>query len=123
MIGINDERPGRRSEQRSAEEAGFHAPLLRNRSKLRLALPEERNSKRLENPRRSGCADGLIMAYRRDERWRAYLERYAGETISILDLLHIWTEIITAEDLQRGQGPSVWSTIAVSEEVNHGKQA
>lgn len=105
MIGINDERPGRRSEQRSAEEAGFHAPLLRNRSKLRLALPEERNSKRLENPQTEwDVLHGLIMAYREGDEpvARAYLERYAGGKQSVLmDLLHIWTEIITAEDLQR----------------------
>jgi|WetSurMetagenome_2_1015567.scaffolds.fasta_scaffold1568622_2 hypothetical protein len=41
FIGINTE---------AAEDTGFHAPLLRKGSKLRLARPEERNEKRLENP-------------------------------------------------------------------------
>lgn len=105
MIGINDERPGRGNAQRNTTESGFHAPLLRNRGKLRLALPEERNSKRLENPQTEwDVLHGLIMSYREGDApvARAYLERHGGAKQQlILDLLYIWTEIMADEDLQR----------------------
>ncbi|MEW5920939.1 MAG: hypothetical protein AB1796_08355 [Bacillota bacterium] len=79
--------------------------MLRNRAKLRLALPQERSSKRLENPQTEwDVLHGLIMAYQEGDEpvARAYLERHAGgKQQVILDLLHIWTEIMTDEDLQR----------------------
>jgi len=53
MIGINQEAGGQRSRTRgaAAEEEGFHAPLVRKGSKLRLALPEERHPRRPRLPR------------------------------------------------------------------------
>ena len=52
MIGINQKASGQRSRARgaAAEDEGFHAPLVRKGSKLRLALPEERHPRRLTQP-------------------------------------------------------------------------
>ncbi len=51
FIGINTEaRAGRRAQRASAEDTGFHAPLVRKGAKLRLARPDERNPRRLEHP-------------------------------------------------------------------------
>ncbi len=105
IIGINNERPDRSAQRRNPEEDGFYAPLLRRRAKMRLALPEERNSKRLENPQTEwDLLQGLIMAYREGDVpvARVYLERHAaGKQGVILDLLSVWTREMSRDDLRR----------------------
>jgi hypothetical protein len=68
MIGINQEASGQRSRTRgaAAEDDGFHAPLVRKGSKLRLALPEERHPRRLAHPQTDwDILHGMILAFRR----------------------------------------------------------
>ena len=105
MIGINQDGANRRASSRSAESAGFHAPLVRKGSKLRLALPGERNPQRLEDPQTEwDILHGVIMAYRRGDVpvARAYLNQHAGDRQQlILDLLHVWTEEMGDEDLRK----------------------
>ncbi len=107
MIGINDESQGRRTGRRSdeAEDAGYHAPLVRRGSKLRLALPEERNKKRMDNPQTEwDILHGLILAYREGDVpvARAYLEQHAeGRDQVILDLLSVWAVEMADEELRR----------------------
>ena len=50
MIGINEETRGSRNSRGGEIDTGCYAPLLRHGSKLRLAKPEERTKKRLDNP-------------------------------------------------------------------------
>lgn len=78
MIGINDERTGRRN--RDDEVEGYYAPLVKRGSKLRLVLPEERNPRRLQNPQNEwDILQGLIMSFREGDMpvARAYLQRQA----------------------------------------------
>jgi putative DNA methylase len=106
MIGINQEagRQRRRSSA-EAEDTGFHAPLVRKGSKLRLARPDERNPHRLERPQTDwDILHGVIQAYRRGDTpvARAYLEQHAPQHPQcILDLLDIWTAEMDQPDLRR----------------------
>ena len=82
MIGINQEASGQRSRARgaAAEDDGFHAPLVRKGSKLRLALPEERHPRRLAHPQTDwDILQGMILAFRRGDIpvARAYLDEHA----------------------------------------------
>jgi adenine-specific DNA methylase len=107
MIGINQEATGQRSRSRgaAAEEEGFHAPLLRKGSKLRLALPEERQARRLEQPQTDwDILHGLIMAFRRGDIpvARAYLDAHAPQQQSrILDLCEVWVAEMDHPDRKR----------------------
>jgi len=105
MIGINAEQAGRRSGRREEESPGYPAPLLRKGSKLRLALPEERRTARLENPQTEwDLLHGLIMAYRKGDVpvARAYLQTHAGERAQvILDLLSVWAAQVPSDELRR----------------------
>ncbi len=105
MIGINDESRGRRSARGNTIEAGYHAPLLRRGSKLRLALPEERSKRRIEAPQTEwDILHGLILAYREGDApvARAYLARHAGGREQlILDLLSVWAEEMPGEELRK----------------------
>lgn len=105
MIGINDESRGRRSARGNTIEAGYHAPLLRRGSKLRLALPEERSKKRIEAPQTEwDILHGLILAFREGDApvARAYLARHAGGREQlILDLLSVWAEEMPGEELRK----------------------
>ncbi|NCE63386.1 DUF1156 domain-containing protein [Pseudoflavonifractor sp. 524-17] len=101
IIGINDERTGRRRLDDDVE--GYYAPLIKRGSRLRLALPEERNPRRLEHPQ-SGwdIMQGVIMAFRDGDMpvARAYLQRHAGgqeETLS--DLLTVWEKCCGNKEL------------------------
>lgn len=89
MIGINDERTGRRN--RDDEVEGYYAPLVKRGSKLRLVLPEERNPRRLQNPENEwDILQGLIMSFREGDMpvARAYLQRQAeGHEDKIIDIL------------------------------------
>lgn len=104
MIGINNETRGRRSRS-STEDIGYYAPLLRRGSKLRLALPEERNSKRIDNPETEwDILQGTILAYREGDApvARAYLVQHAaGRKQMIVDLLTVWAAKMNDEKLRR----------------------
>jgi putative DNA methylase len=107
MIGINQEAGGQRSRARgaAAEEDGFHAPLIRKGSKLRLALPEERHPRRLTHPQTDwDILHGLIAAFRRGDIpvARAYLDEHAPQHQSrILDLLDVWVAEMDHTDFKR----------------------
>jgi putative DNA methylase len=107
MIGINQEATGQRSRARgaAAEDDGFHAPLVRKGSKLRLALPEERHPRRLTHPQTDwDILHGLIAAFRRGDIpvARAYLDEHAPQHQSrILDLLDVWAAEMDHPDLKR----------------------
>mgnify|MGYP001258252272 FL=1 len=105
MIGINNENQGRRARHQHAEETGYHAPLLRKNSKLRLARPEERNKRRLENPQTEwDILHGLIMSYREGDVpvARAYLAQHAeGKEQVILDLLSVWAAEMSEDTLRK----------------------
>lgn len=108
MIGINDERQDERAKRarlRSPEDIGYHAPLLRSGSKLRLALPEERHKKRISDPQTEwDILHGLIMAYREGDVPVAheYLSQHAeGRERVILDLLSVWTSKMSDEKLRK----------------------
>lgn len=108
MIGINDERQDERAKRarlRSPEDIGYHAPLLRSGSKLRLALPEERHKKRISEPQTEwDILQGLIMAYREGDVPVAheYLSQHAeGRERVILDLLSVWTSKMSDEKLRK----------------------
>lgn len=103
MIGINDEHTGRR--QRDDEEEGYYAPLVKKGSKLRLALPEERNVRRLENPQQEwDIMQGMLMAYRTGDIpvARDYLQQHAaGKETRILDILKVWADNCGHEELKK----------------------
>jgi len=106
IIGINqDAGSQRRSTSRDAESIGYHAPLVRKGSKLRLACPEERHARRLEHPQTEwDVLHGLIMAYRHGDIpvARAYLQQHAhGRQQVILDLLHVWAAGTSDETLRK----------------------
>ncbi len=106
FVGINTEAAtGRRTRRSTAEETGFFAPLVRRGSKLRLARPEERNRRRLEHPQTEwDLLHGLVMAYREGDIpvARGYLARHGeGKEELVLDLLDVWAEEMTDENLRK----------------------
>jgi hypothetical protein len=107
MIGINQEAEGWRGRSRGAEaeDLGYHAPMVRKGSKLRLARPEERNARRLEHPQTDwDILHGVIQAYRTGDVpvSRAYLDRHAPQhTRRIVDLLDVWDAEMDDPDLRR----------------------
>jgi putative DNA methylase len=107
MIGINQEAGGQRSRARgaAAEDDGFHAPLVRKGSKLRLALPEERHPRRLAHPQTDwDILHGMILAFRRGDIpvARAFLDEHAPQhQARILDLLDVWAAEMVHPDLKR----------------------
>ncbi|WP_206885684.1 DUF1156 domain-containing protein [Alicyclobacillus mali (ex Roth et al. 2021)] len=108
MIGINNELSGRRRE--TTEESGYYAPLVKKGSKLRLALPEERNPKRLQAPQTEwDMLQGLIMAYREGDIPGAhtYLQRHAeGRASLVLDLLAVWA-LRVADDKKQKEAETI----------------
>jgi adenine-specific DNA methylase len=110
MIGINDETRGTRAGRGGVGDARYHAPLVRAGSKLRLARPEERNPKRLENPQTEwDILQGLIVAYRAGDMpvARVYLDEHAeGKEHLIIDLLSVWTSR-ASDEAQRKEGPEI----------------
>lgn len=103
MIGINDERTGRRT--RDDEVEGYYAPLVKRGSKLRLVQPEERNPRRLQNPQNEwDILQGMIMAYREGDMpvARAYLQHQAeGHENKIIDILKVWADGCGSENLSK----------------------
>ncbi|MEW5953548.1 MAG: DUF1156 domain-containing protein [Bacillota bacterium] len=108
MIGINDESRGGRSGRVGTEDTGCHAPLLRRGSKLRLALPEERDKKLIDSPQTEwDILQGLILAYREGDVpvARAYLIQHAeGRVQVILDLLSVWAAEMSDDKLRQEAG-------------------
>jgi len=103
MVGINQEQSSRSSRQ--AEDAGYYAPLVRKGSKLRLVRPEERNSKRISDPKSEwDKLHGLILAYREGDIpvVRAYLQKHAaGKEQLMIDLLAVWSDNVGDEKLKK----------------------
>ncbi len=103
-IGYATEMAGRRA-RRDDDIVGYHAPLVRKNSSLRLARPEERNPKRLANPQHEwDVLQGLILRYREGDVpvARAYLNEHAdGSQTKILDLLRVWMNEADDEDLRK----------------------
>lgn len=103
-IGYATEAAGRRA-SRSDDIVGYHAPLVRKGSNLRLALPEERNARRMASPQHEwDVLQGMILKYREGDVpvARAYLNEHAdGEQTKILDLLRVWMNEADNEDLRK----------------------
>ncbi len=107
FIGINTQASGtgRRSAHAQAEDTGFHAPLVRKGSSLRLARPGERHLRRLESPQNEwDLLHGLIMAFRTGDVpvARGYLHRHAQSKEDFFkDLLNIWAAEVADEKLKK----------------------
>jgi adenine-specific DNA methylase len=107
MIGINQEAGGGSGRSRGAmeQEHGYHAPLVRSGSKLRLTRPEERDQRRLDQPQTDwDLLHGLIQAHRKGDAIvaRGYLKTHAGENSQrILDLLDVWVTEVGDEKLKK----------------------
>jgi putative DNA methylase len=108
-IGYATEATGRRA-SRNADVIGYHAPLVRKKSNLRLAKPEERNAKRLAAPQHEwDILQGMIVKFRQGDIpvARAYLNEHADIAQSkILDLLRVWTNEAD-DDKQREEGETM----------------
>jgi adenine-specific DNA methylase len=106
-IGVNTAAEGREKRARGAGAGahGFAAPLAREGSKLRLALPEERYPCRLESPQTDwDRLQGLISEFRRGDApvARTYLDRTSADRQErILDLLDVWAAAAGDTELQR----------------------
>jgi adenine-specific DNA methylase len=106
FVGINTAaRSGRRTRAARAEESGFHAPIVRKGSKLRLVLPEERDIRRLVDPQTEwDILHGVIMAFREGDIpvARGYLDRHAeGRQDLIRNLLDVWAAEMGDESLRK----------------------
>jgi len=107
FIGINTQAggAGRRAARTTAEDSGFHAPLIRKGSKLRLARPGERHKRRLEHPQTEwDILHGMIVAYRQGDVpvARGYLHRHAeGNEDFFKDLLQVWAAEMPEEKLRK----------------------
>lgn len=107
FIGINTQAAGAgmRASRAEAEDTGFHAPLIRKGSKLRLARPGERHPKRLEHPQTEwDILHGMIMAYREGDVpvARGYLKRHAdGNEDFFKALLQVWAAEMPDEKLRK----------------------
>ncbi len=105
MIGINPNAGGtRKSSSSRAESVGYHAPLVQSGSRLRLARPEERHSRRCASPQTEWDAlCGLIMAHREGDIpvARAYLQQQERFSRYLLDLLEVWTAESQDEALRK----------------------
>jgi len=104
-IGINPAVTGNRARQAGSEEQGYQAPLLKKGAKIRLALPEERDSRRLDAPQTGwDCLHGLLQAYRKGDIpvARAYLQdKSAGNPGKMLALLSVWSREATDPELRK----------------------
>jgi putative DNA methylase len=103
-IGYATEATGRRAGQ-GDDIVGYHAPLVRKGSNLRLAKPEERNERRLASPQHEwDVLQGMLLKYREGDIpvARAYLAEHAeGEQSKIIDLLRVWTKEMDDESLRQ----------------------
>lgn len=103
-IGYGTEATGRRAGQ-SDDVVGYHAPLVRKGSDLRLAKPEERNARRMAAPQHEwDVMQGMILKYREGDIpvARAYLTEHAeNDQSKIIDLLRVWTTEMDDETLRK----------------------
>jgi putative DNA methylase len=94
LIGYNQETTGRRGQTQAADDVGYHAPLVRKGSKLRLTLPQERSTKRLARPQSLwDVMQGALVKYSEGDIpvARSYLDTYAKDYIErVVDLLEVW---------------------------------
>ena len=94
LLGYNQEATGRRGQAQAGDDVGYHAPVVRKGSKLRLALPAERSAKRLERPQSLwDVMQGTLVKYVQGDIpvARAYLETHAKDNIErVTDLLEVW---------------------------------
>jgi putative DNA methylase len=104
-IGYATEATGRRQTGRDDDIVGYHAPLVRKGSNLRLAKPEERNERRLASPQHEwDVLQGMLLKYREGDIpvARAYLAEHAErEQSKIIDLLRVWTKEMDDESLRQ----------------------
>ena len=102
IVGYTAERTGR---TRNDDEEGYYAPILKKGSKLRLALPEERNRNRIDNPQTEwDIMQGTILKYREGKVpvARNYLQTHAASKENvILGLLKVWQENCGSEELKK----------------------
>ena len=102
MTGINPDRSARAAQ--AAEDSGYYAPLVSRGSKLRLVAPDERNSRRLEEPQTEwDLLQGIITAFQEGDipLVRAYIARHAPQKEQMLiDLTTVWADNI-ADDKQK----------------------
>jgi putative DNA methylase len=103
-IGYATEASGRRASTND-DVLGYHAPLVRRGSDLRLAKPEERNDRRLVAPQHEwDVMQGMILKYREGDIpvARAYLIEHAeNDQSKIIDLLRVWTTEMDDETLRK----------------------
>ena len=94
-----------RSGRGRAGDQGYHAPLVRKGSKLRLAKPDERHKKRLDYPQSEwDILHGTIMAFREGDVpvARGYLARQAGGHEDFFkELLHVWAAAMPDENRRK----------------------
>jgi adenine-specific DNA methylase len=109
FIGINQDVGGRGRTART-DDSGYAAPLVRRGSKLRLARPEERDKRRLDNPQTDwDRLHGLLMAYRKGDLpvARQYLAANAADqTPQIIDLLEVWAREMD-DDISRKEAEAL----------------
>ncbi len=105
FIGVNTATRTGRSRTARAEDNGFHAPLVRRGSKLRLARPDERDPRRLEHPRTEwDILQGMLMAHETGDIpvARSYLDQHGGERRELIrDLLDVWATAMADEEMRK----------------------
>jgi len=103
-IGYATEASGRRAST-TDDVVGYHAPLVRKGSDLRLATPEERNERRMAAPQHEwDVMQGMILKYREGDIpvARAYLTEHAeNNQAKIIDLLRVWTTEMDDDTLRK----------------------
>ncbi len=100
-VGINSEERTRTTAQRGHD--GFHAPLLRRGSQLRLVQPDQRANQRLAKPQTSWDAfHGLLAAYAEGGEFQArgYLKDRTEQNAIILGLLDVWIAEVDDDKLR-----------------------
>ncbi|MGF6937124.1 putative DNA methylase [Paraburkholderia sp. UCT70] len=105
LLGYNQEATGRRGQGQAADDVGYHAPVVRKGSKLRVAQPHERSAKRLERPQSLwDVMQGALVKYAQGDIpvARAYVETHAKDHIErVIDLLEVWALECGDRDLKK----------------------
>ncbi|ODW58669.1 DNA methylase [Vibrio parahaemolyticus] len=104
MVGYNTEERRRGAAQVARDVDGWHAPLVRKGSKLRLAGLNERSSQRLQNPVTLwDILHGTLAAYEEGGivQARNYLTSKADDKVHLVrGLLAVWAEEVDSEKLK-----------------------
>lgn len=99
-IGLNT--ASRNKNRQNNNINGYHAPLVKKGSKLRLARPGERHEKRLETPQTDwDILQGMLVSYEQGDilRVRPYLDKHApGNRHRMLALLQVWAAEVDDTD-------------------------